>query len=84
MTDTLSSDFSQGSHFFQNMTSAGVSYFSVSNNDTGSIDWTWLEQLGEVESGRFIRHVRTPRPLSVMVDGRCNKGLILRHEVSNL
>jgi hypothetical protein len=68
-------DPSQGSHFFQNLSSFEVSYFTV-GRETG-IRWERLDALpAEAETG-FVRHVRLPGPLLVKVDGRSGRGLIL-------
>ncbi|HSL20971.1 MAG TPA: PEP/pyruvate-binding domain-containing protein [Vicinamibacterales bacterium] len=70
-------EMSQGSHFFHNIASAGVSYFSVSP-PRGRIDWGWLEGRPAVYEGDFVRHVRLDSPLRVLVDGRSGRGVIIR------
>jgi len=72
-------DPSQGSHFFQNMTSLGVVYFTVPHNRSGSmINWKWLNSLEAVSETEFTRHVSVDEPIKVMVDGRTGKGAMLR------
>ncbi len=71
-------DTSQGSHFFHNVTSFKVAFFSVSRAGTSSVDFDWLRQRPAVSEMRFVRHVRLDRPLNVLVDGRRGKGIILR------
>lgn len=72
-------DLSQGSHFFHNLTSFGVSYFSVSEAFDGDIDWNWLEKSGKTLSETaFLKCVELEKPLLVKVDGRKGKGVILR------
>ncbi len=69
---------SQGAHFFHNMTSFGVSYFSVHHGSQPGIDWNWLsaqETAGETE---HVRHVSLKKPLRVKVDGRNGQGAIWR------
>jgi hypothetical protein len=68
-------DPSQGSHFFQNLSSFGVSYFSVAR-ETG-IRWDLLDTRPAETETRFLRHVRLPGPLLVKVDGRSGRGLVL-------
>lgn len=68
---------SQGSHFFHNISSAGVGYFSVGAS-RGRIDWNWLEAQPVIHDGAFVRHVRTPVPLRVKIDGRSGRGVIIR------
>ena len=72
-------DPSQGSHFFQNMTSLGVVYFTVPHNRSGSmIDWEWLDSLETVSETEFTRHVSVEEPIKVMVDGRTGIGAMLK------
>ena len=70
-------EMSQGSHFFHNIASRGVSYFSVSG-DAGRIDWAWLAGQPAVRETAFVRHVRTGTPLAVRVDGRTGRGVVVR------
>jgi hypothetical protein len=72
-------DASLGSHFFHNVTSKGVGYFSVPHASRDSfVDWEFLTAQPEVErTGHFI-HVETKTPLSVMMDGRRSAAAIKR------
>ena len=64
-------DASLGSHFFHNVTSKGVGYFSVPHASKDSfVDWEWLSSLPVVERTEHFIHVRTQAPLTVMMDGR--------------
>ncbi|HWP36707.1 MAG TPA: PEP/pyruvate-binding domain-containing protein [Gemmatimonadales bacterium] len=70
---------SQGSHFFQNLTSFQVGYFTV-NADAGEgfVDWEWIRaQPARVELG-FVRHLRFRRPLVVKMGGRDGCGVIYK------
>ncbi len=67
---------SQGSHFFHNITSLRVSYFSVHHSAPYNIDWQWLAGQELVTETNLIRHVRLRGPLIVRVDGRNGRGLI--------
>jgi len=78
MLPSMSIDLSQGSHFFHNLVSFGVSYFSVSHADLDSIDWQWLNQQEVVQETQFVRHVQLAAPLIVKVDGRVGRGVILK------
>jgi hypothetical protein len=72
-------DPSQGSHFFQNMTSLRIGYFTIPlNNDNSFIDWPWLEGLPFISESPFLRHIRLAQPLKVMIDGRKSQGIILK------
>ena len=70
---------SQGSHFFQNLTSFQVGYFTV-NADMGEglLRWDWLAaQRAQSERGG-VRHLRFDRPLVVRMNGRRNQGVIFK------
>jgi hypothetical protein len=74
---------SQGSHFFQNLTSFEILYFSVSHAGPHRVDWQWLGQQSPVAETQFVRHVRTASPLEIKVDGRSSRGVILKGSVPN-
>jgi hypothetical protein len=70
---------SQGSHFFHNLSSLEVSYFTVSHSGgDANIDWTWFDDQNVVSETEFIKHIRVPAPLRVRVDGRTGRGLVER------
>jgi len=71
-------DMSQGAHFFHNLLSFRVAYFSVPGLDAPGIDWEWLRGLPTRRETGFVRHVETPAPLRVRVDGRRGRGVVLR------
>ena len=72
-------DPSQGTHFFQNLTSFGVSYFTINPflND-GSFDTEFLNSQPAIFESQYIRHVRFDKPIVIKVDGRKNKGVVLK------
>ncbi|MBB3185942.1 PEP/pyruvate-binding domain-containing protein [Microbacter margulisiae] len=74
-------DPSQGTHFFQNLTSFGVGYFTVNPymND-GFVDFDFLDKQKAVEETQFIRHVRFECPVVIKMDGRKNRGVVLNPE----
>ncbi|MFI5405936.1 MAG: histidine kinase, partial [Nitrososphaerales archaeon] len=70
---------SQGSHFFQNITSFRVGYFTVdASNKIGFIDWDWLLSQPAIEELEFTRQLRFKNPLSVRINGHKNKGIITK------
>jgi hypothetical protein len=74
-------DPSQGSHFFHNITSFRISYFTVNaTTKNGFVDWEWLRANPIMEEKRFVRHVRLTKPVVAKVDGHQNKGIILKPE----
>ncbi len=70
---------SQGSHFFQNLTTFQVGYFTV-NPDAGegSLDWPWLASQPAVEEIGCVRHLRFTEPLLVLMNGRTSEGMIFK------
>ncbi len=75
---TVNADPSQGSHFFHNISSFRVLYFSVRHTDRFHIDWKWLARQAQIEETPHLRHVRLVAPLSIKVDGRSGRGVIVR------
>lgn len=72
-------DPSQGTHFFQNITSFRVGYFTINPFiNEGFYDVDFLNNTQHVYQDEYIRHVRYDRPLKIMVDGRIHKGVILK------
>jgi len=72
-------DPSQGTHFFQNITSFRVGYFTINPFiKEGYYDVEFLNDTPHVYQDEFIRHVRFEKPLSIMIDGRIHKGVILK------
>lgn len=72
-------DPSQGTHFFQNLTSFGVGYFTVDPNraDGGLFRKDILDLMPAVEETRYVRHVRFSSPLRIMMDGKKQEGVVL-------
>ena len=70
---------SQGSHFFQNLTSFKVGYFTVNSfSKIGYIDWDWLLKQRVVEELEFTKHIAFNKPVSVKINGHKNKGVITK------
>lgn len=70
---------SQGSHFFQNITSFRIGYFTVnSSGNSGFIDWDWLSSIPAVEDLKYTRHLRFDQPIIVKISGHKNKGVIIK------
>uniref|UniRef100_UPI003FF06F34 PEP/pyruvate-binding domain-containing protein n=1 Tax=Prevotella sp. TaxID=59823 RepID=UPI003FF06F34 len=72
-------DPSQGTHFFQNLTSFGVGYFTVDTNteDGGFVNKEMLDAMPAVEETQYVRHVRFDRPLRILMDGKKQEGAVL-------
>lgn len=82
-------DPSQGTHFFQNLTSFGVGYFTITLKDgvaaghgtDGMLRKDILDAMPAVSETPFVRHVRFPHPLKIMMDGRKQEGAVMRNNV---
>ncbi len=88
---TMDVEPSQGSHFFHNLSSTGVLYFTVRHGAAGAagvsgaagaagagIDWEWLDGLETVDETDWLRHARAAAPLDIRVDGRTGRGVVRR------
>ncbi len=74
-------DPSQGSHFFHNITSFRVGYFTVNAmTQDGFVDWEWLRSIPAAEQRQFVRHIRLSKPIVTKINGHQNKGVILKPE----
>ena len=72
-------DPSQGTHFFQNLTSFGVGYFTVNDFiQDGIYRQDELNQMPAIHETEHVRHVRFPHPLTIKVDGMKKEGVITR------
>lgn len=73
-------DPSQGTHFFQNLTSFGVGYFTIDTNQSadqgGMVHKDILDAMPAVEETQYVRHVRFNRPLRILMDGTKQEGAI--------
>jgi hypothetical protein len=74
--DNVRVELSQGSHFFHNIMSLGIKYFTLPINTPYHVDWEWLRQQPVVEETTFLNHVRLAQSLQVKVDGRYSRGVI--------
>jgi hypothetical protein len=72
-------DPSQGTHFFQNLTSFGVGYFTINPYiKEGHYDVDFLNRMNVIYEDNSIRHIRFDKPLQIMIDGRKHKGAIMK------
>ncbi len=72
-------DPSQGTHFFQNLTSFGVAYFTINPfQQDGSFDTEFLNAQNALYESEYVRHVRFDKPMIMKVDGRKNKGVVMK------
>ena len=74
-------DPSQGTHFFQNLTSFGVGYFTINAymND-GIYNQDFLNAQPEIEETQFVRHIRFENPITIKMDGKKKIGVVMMPE----
>lgn len=71
-------DPSQGSHFFQNLTSLGVGYFTISPYlKDGIFNEDWLDKQPAVYESENLRLVKFTKPLCILMNGRSQQGKVL-------
>lgn len=71
-------DPSQGTHFFQNLTSFGVGYFTINAYmGDGVYQQDFLDGLVAVEETKFLRHVHFETPITVKMDGKKKIGVVM-------
>lgn len=76
----IHADPSQGSHFFQNITSLGIPYITVVEDSDDSLNWKRMEAYASVQETRHIRHVRLDHPLTIKIQGKKSTGVIYPKE----
>ena len=82
--DKLNPDPSFGSHFFQNLTSLRIGYFTINHkNYKTSIDWEWLKKQNHIYKSKYVNVVTLEKPLMIQIDGKNGNGLIIKHKKIN-
>ena len=71
-------DPSQGTHFFQNLTSLGVGYFTINAymND-GIYNQDFLNAQPALQETQYLRHVRFAHPTVIKMDGKKKEGIVM-------
>ena len=70
-------DPSQGTHFFQNLTSFGVGYFTINTyTGNGIFRQDILDAMPAIEETEYVRHVRFSSSLKILMDGKKQLGVV--------
>jgi hypothetical protein len=77
----IKADPSQGSHFFQNITSLGIPYVTVTEGTEDFLDVKWLESLTVVDETTYLKHARLNRPITIKIDGRKSQCVMFQGSV---
>jgi hypothetical protein len=75
--ENLKADPSQGSHFFHNITSLGISYLNTSEGGEDFIDWQWLQSLPVKTATPHLKHIILNKPLTIKIDGKQSRAVII-------
>ena len=76
--EEVNADPSQGSHFFHNITSLGISYLNLVENGKDFIDWRWLETLPVAEATEHLKHVNLERTITIKIDGKTSRAVLMK------
>ena len=72
-------DFSQGSHFFQNIVTSNIGYLYLKyNSKDHKIDWDWLLKQTPKTETEFVRHIQTKKPLKITINAKNKEGTIIK------
>ena len=81
--DDLNPDPSYGSHFFQNLTSMHIGYFTLTKNEyKKSINWDWVNKQSVVKEMKYVKVIQLKNELEIIIDGYSGEGVI-NHSISN-
>ena len=69
-------DASYGSHFFHNLTSLNIAYFSVMQGDGSFINYDLLDKAKVIEETTYFKHVRFKKPVIIKMDGKKRMAII--------
>ncbi len=78
--ESIQADPSQGSHFFQNITSLGISYMTVSNQGKDFIDYDFFTCQTCETTTRYLKHIHFENPIKILVDGRTSQAVLMPFE----
>ena len=76
--DNLKADPSQGSHFFHNITSLGISYLTIKENSKDFLDLKWLKSITPESETNYLRHVKLDRPITLKIDGKKSRAVLIQ------
>jgi len=77
--ENLQVEPSQGSHFFHNITSLGISYITISGDKRDFLDWNWLRSLPSDTETEHLKHVRLKSPITIKIDGKKSCAVLLKY-----
>lgn len=75
-SEKLNAEPSQGSHFFHNITTLGINYVTVCQNNADLLDWDQLTAMPRVSETTYLVHAKARKPIRIKVDGRNSQSVI--------
>ncbi len=75
--EKFSIDPSYGTHFFHNVTSLGMAYFTINSKQKEQIiDWDWFEKQKTEKDMEYVKLIKVDKALDIRIDGGTGKGII--------
>jgi hypothetical protein len=75
-------DSSLGSHFFHNVTSMNIGYFSIQNSSVENyIRWEILNKQEVLNETKYVKHIRFKKPLTILMNGRKKSAAIIDNSI---
>jgi len=78
--ESIKADPSQGSHFFQNITSLGISYITVSDKGEDFIDYEFFRCRECANTTTYLKHVKFENPVKILVDGKTSQAVLMPYK----
>lgn len=78
--DSIKADPSQGSHFFQNITSLGISYITVSDKGDDFINYEFFRCRACENTTTYLKHVKFENPIKILVDGKTSQAVLMPYK----
>jgi hypothetical protein len=75
----INADPSHGTHFFQQLTSQGLFYVTITEGKAGFVQWWELETFPCVSQNRYLCHIKLPEFLTIKCDGRTSRCVVLKN-----
>ncbi|MCK5162819.1 MAG: phosphoenolpyruvate synthase PpsA, partial [Desulfobacula sp.] len=81
--ESIKADPSQGSHFFQNITSLGISYITVSDKGDDFIDYEFFKCQTCETTTTYLKHIKFENPIKILVDGKTSQAVLMPYNNDN-
>ncbi|MBL6995917.1 PEP/pyruvate-binding domain-containing protein [Desulfobacula sp.] len=82
--ESIKADPSQGSHFFQNITSLGISYITISNKGDDFIDYEFFKCQDCENTTTYLKHIKFENPIKILVDGKTSQAVLMPYKNEEL